>query len=71
MIEYAVIYEKGESNWGASVPDLPGCISIGDTIEEVEVNIKEAIRLYLDVLSERGDPIPEARHKAGNVVIAA
>ncbi|MFM6813800.1 MAG: type II toxin-antitoxin system HicB family antitoxin, partial [Dolichospermum sp.] len=47
MIEYTVIYERGETNWGAYVPDLPGCVSIGDTLAEVEENIKEAIELYL------------------------
>ena len=43
MKQYAVIYEKGEYNWGAIVPDLPGCVSIGDTFEEVQENVKEAI----------------------------
>ena len=33
IIEYAVIYERGETNWGAYVPDLPGCVSIGDTLK--------------------------------------
>jgi len=35
MKEYTVIYEQGETNWGAIVPDLPGCVSIGHTLEEV------------------------------------
>ena len=47
MIEYIVIYERGQTNWGAYVPDLPGCVSIGDTLAEVQENIKEAIALYL------------------------
>lgn len=47
IIEYTVIYERGETNWGAYVPDLPGCVSIGDTLAEVQENIKEAIELYL------------------------
>ena len=59
MKEYTVIYEKGETNWGAIVPDLPGCVSIGDTLEEVQENVKEAIVLYLEVLAERGEEIPE------------
>ena len=45
MIEYTVIYEEGETNWGAYIPDLPGCVSIGDTFLEVQENIKEAIAL--------------------------
>ena len=59
MKQYAVIYEKGETNWGAIVPDLPGCVSIGDSLEEVQENVKEAIALYLEVLAERGEKIPE------------
>jgi predicted RNase H-like HicB family nuclease len=68
--EYAVVYEKGETNWGAIVPDLPGCVSIGNTLEEVQENVKEAIELYLEVLRERGEPIPEPRHSIGTVRIA-
>ena len=68
MREFAVIYEQGEHNWGAIVPDLPGCVSIGDTLEQVQVNVKEAIELYLEELQERGEPIPESR--PGNVVVS-
>ncbi|MDJ0579879.1 type II toxin-antitoxin system HicB family antitoxin [Crocosphaera sp.] len=67
MKQYAVIYEKGETNWGAIVPDLPGCVSIGDTLEEVQENVKEAIALYLEVLEERGEEIPEPSTKVGLV----
>ena len=67
MKQYAVIYEKGETNWGAIVPDLPGCVSIGDTLEEVQENVKEAIELYLEVLAERGEKIPEPLTKVGLV----
>lgn len=56
MTEYVVIYERGETNWGAIVPDLPGCVSIGNTFEEVQQNVREAIELYLEVLMERGEP---------------
>ena len=71
MREFAVIYEQGEHNWGAIVPDLPGCVSIGDTLEQVQVNVKEAIELYLEELQERGEPVPESKHRIGNVVVAA
>jgi predicted RNase H-like HicB family nuclease len=66
-----VIYEKGETNWGAIVPDLPGCVSIGDTLEEVQENVKEAISLYLEVLAERGEALPEPLMKVGSVEVAA
>ncbi len=52
---------------GAIVPDLPGCVSIGDTLEEVQENVKEAITLYLEVLAERGEKIPEPSAKVGLV----
>ncbi len=70
-MEYAVIYEQGETNWGAIVPDLPGCVSIGRTREEAERNVKEAIELYLEVLRERGEPAPTPRHTTGIVAVAA
>ena len=69
MIEYTVIYEKGETNWGAYIPDLPGCVSIGDTFLEVQENIKEAITLYLEVLQEDGQPIPQPSIQVGKVAV--
>jgi predicted RNase H-like HicB family nuclease len=69
MIEYTVIYERGQTNWGAYVPDLPGCVSIGDTLVEVQENIKEAIALYLEVLKEDGQPIPEPSTEVGKVAV--
>lgn len=69
MIEYTVIYERGQTNWGAYVPDLPGCVSIGDTLGEVQENIKEAIALYLEVLKEDGQPIPEPSTEVGKVAV--
>ena len=71
MKAYSVIYEQGETNWGAMVLDLPGCISIGSTLEEVQGNIKEAIELYLEVLQERGDMVPEPTTKVRFVGVAA
>jgi len=71
MKNYTVIYEKGETNWGAIVPDLPGCVSIGDTLEEVQENVKEAISLYLEVLTERGEALPEPLMRVGSGEVAA
>ncbi len=59
MKEYYVICEQAGNNYSAYVPDLPGCISTGKTLEEIEVNIKEAIELYIDTIQEDGQPIPE------------
>lgn len=70
-IRYTVIYEKGPTSWGASVPDLPGCIAVGETIEEAERLIREAIRAHLDALRELGIPIPEPSHEVGQVEVPA
>lgn len=64
MSEYIVIFEQAGSNYSAYVPDLPGCISTGKTIEDTEINIKEAIELYVDTLRDDGQPIPEPSIKA-------
>ncbi|NWF83063.1 MAG: type II toxin-antitoxin system HicB family antitoxin [Bryobacteraceae bacterium] len=59
MRRYAVVIERGENNFSAYVPDLPGCITTGKTVEEIERNIREAIELHLEGMVEDGDPIPE------------
>ncbi len=59
MRKYAVVIEKGPNNLSAYVPDLPGCITTGKTLEEIERNIREAIELHLEGLREDGEPIPE------------
>jgi predicted RNase H-like HicB family nuclease len=58
-MKYAVIIEKGDTSYGASVPDLPGCIAVGETLEEVERLIREAIAFHLEGLTSEGLPIPE------------
>ena len=54
-----VFIAQEEGGYTVEVPDLPGCISEGDTFEEAYENIKEAIELYLETLEERGVPLPE------------
>jgi len=58
-LRYAVIFEEAENNWAAYVPDLPGCISTGRTLEAAERNIREAIRGHLRTLREFGEPAPQ------------
>ena len=70
MIEYTVIYEWVGNNYSAYLPDLPGCIACGDTMEETEQLIKEAIELYIDALREDGQPVPPPTTKAGCVAVA-
>ncbi|MFM6021888.1 MAG: type II toxin-antitoxin system HicB family antitoxin [Dolichospermum sp.] len=69
IIEYAVIYECGEINWSAYVPDLPGCVACGDTLQQTEELIKKAIELYLEVLKEDGKLIPEPSPIFGKVAV--
>ena len=56
---YAVIIEGGGEGYSAYVPDLPGCVAAGDTVEEVQRLIREAIALHLEGMREDGQPIPE------------
>jgi predicted RNase H-like HicB family nuclease len=58
-MRYAVVIEKGERNYSAYVSDLPGCVSVGDTLEEVKVEISEAIAFHLEGMREDGAPIPK------------
>lgn len=71
MREYAVILEHGPTSWGAYVPDLPGCVAVAKTRQEVEQLIEEAIRLHIEDLRESGEPIPEPTHFAASIKVAA
>ncbi|MPZ14592.1 MAG: type II toxin-antitoxin system HicB family antitoxin [Chloroflexi bacterium] len=66
-MRYTVILERGDTSWGAHVPDLPGCIAAGDTREEALALIREATALHIEGLREQGLPIPEPRSE-GNVI---
>ena len=57
-MRYLVVIEKGKSSWGAHVPDLPGCIVVAETREEVVELIREAIDFHIENLLERGEAIP-------------
>lgn len=58
-MRYAVVIERAEGNYSAYVPDLPGCVSTGETLQEVARNIREAIQFHVDGLKEDGLPVPE------------
>ena len=58
-LQYMVVIEKGPTSYGAYVPDLPGCVAVGETREEVLALIKEAVELHLEGLREQEAPIPE------------
>ena len=57
-MRYAVLFEKTEKNYGAYVPDLPGCVAVGDTRQETLKLIREAIELHLQSMQADGEPIP-------------
>jgi len=67
MRKYAIVIEQSANNLSAYVPDLPGCITTGHTIEEIERNIREAIELHLEGLREDGEPIPAPHTAIGHV----
>ena len=55
---YAVVIEQGPSSFGAYVPDLPGCIAVGETEAEARALIREATEFHLDGMREDGDAVP-------------
>ena len=59
MKRYAIVIEKGVTNYAAYVPDLPGCVATGATVEETERLLREAVALHLEGMKEDGLPIPE------------
>jgi len=65
--EYLVFYEKGANNWSAFSPDLPGCGSLGDALEDTRANMREAVELYLEETVKAGEPIPEAVATSVNI----
>ena len=70
-MRYMVVIEKGEKSWGAYVPDLPGCVAVGDTEEEVKQLIQEAIEFHLEDLTEGGAQIPKPMSRSDYVEVIA
>jgi len=70
-MKYAVIIEKADTGFGAYVPDLPGCVALGQTRTEVERLIKEAVALHISDLREHGLPVPTATSDCEYVEIDA
>jgi predicted RNase H-like HicB family nuclease len=66
---YTVIYEKGSTSWGAYVPDFPGVVSVGDSRDEVEQLIQEAIEFHLEGMRDEGLTIPTFSSFAGVIEI--
>ena len=70
-LKYAVIFERAPNNWAAYVPDLPGCMTTGQTLEETRIHIREAIEGHLETLRAFGEKPPEPSSVAGEVEIVA
>jgi predicted RNase H-like HicB family nuclease len=70
-MRYAIVIEQAQDNFSAYVPDLPGCIATGTTIEEVEAQMREAIEFHLDGLREDGVPIPQPSSRVEYIEVAA
>ena len=70
-MRYAIVIEKGPTSYGAYVPDLPGCVAVGDTVAEVKQRLAEAIAMHIEGMREDGDPIPEPSTLCDYVEVAA
>ena len=70
-MRYAIVIERANSNYSAYVPDLPGCIATGATVEEAEKTIREAIEFHLAGLREDGSLIPQPSSRVDYVEVAA
>ena len=57
-MRYMVVVERGDTSWGAHVPDLPGCVAVGESREEALQLIREAIELHIEGLKQDGFPVP-------------
>lgn len=69
-MKYLIIIEKANKNYSAYLPDVPGCIATGKTIEETKKNIKEALDMHLKGLAEDGLTSPRPKAKAGYVAVS-
>jgi len=70
-MRYAVVIEQAEGNFSAWVPDLPGCVATGATVEEAVSEIREAMLFHIEGLREDGLPVPPPSSRVANVEIAA
>jgi predicted RNase H-like HicB family nuclease len=71
MTRYMVVVERGATSWGAHVPDLPGCVAVGETRAEALRLIREAIELHIEGLKQDGAPVPPPSSEGEIVEIGA
>jgi predicted RNase H-like HicB family nuclease len=70
-MKYLIILEKTSTGYSAYSPDLPGCVSAGDTAEETEANMREAIQFHIEGMREEGLAIPIPQSRASYIEVAA
>jgi predicted RNase H-like HicB family nuclease len=70
-MEYLVVVEKGKSSYGAYVPDLPGCVAVGETRREVMKLIREGVALHIESLREAGEAVPPPSSKSEVIKVRA
>ena len=70
-MRYAIVIENAGANYSAYVPDLPGCVAVGESLAEVERQIREAIAFHLEGMREDGSPIPPPSSKVDYVEVTA
>lgn len=70
-MQYLVVIESGPTSFGAYVPDLPGCVAVGQTRNEVTTLIHEAIEFHIEDLRSRGEPVPKPSSSSELVEVGA
>ena len=70
-MRYMVVIERGERSWGAHVPDLPGCVAVGETRDEVLQLVREAIEFHIEGLRKDGLPVPAPASDGDFVEVSA
>ena len=70
-MRYMVVLERGETSWGAHVPDLPGCIAVAETRTEVLRLVREAVDFHIEGLREDGLPVPKPSSESEFVEVSA
>ena len=71
MKKYLIVIEQTQTGYSAYSPDLPGCVSTGNTREETERNMREAIQFHIEGLREEGYPVPEPQTSSAYVELPA
>lgn len=67
-LTYVVVFQQTPNNYCAYVPDVPGCVSVGDTWDEMQAMIREALAFHIEDLLEQGEPLPEPRMSVDDAI---